>query len=92
MQRAKDFFGTQWDPIVCQRNPSHVAYSPLCRPDDGRVTAETCCLNDCVWLPVTRFLIKIVMFDGITQIYCCMKYSYISVQLVNVNTHMTTHH
>jgi len=45
MQRAKNFFGTQWDPIEYQRNSLQVACSALCRPGDGRVTTETCCLN-----------------------------------------------
>jgi len=45
-QRIKDFFGTHWDPLTYQRNPLYVAYSAHCRPDDGRVTTETCCLNE----------------------------------------------
>ena len=33
----------------------YVTYSALCRPDDGRVTTETCCLNESKTKPpVTR--------------------------------------
>jgi len=39
---------TQLDPTAYQRNPLQVAYSALCRPDDGPVTTETCCINECV--------------------------------------------
>ena len=34
-------------------------YVVRCRPDDGRSTTETCCLNECnMGLPVTRILVK----------------------------------
>jgi len=36
-----------------------------------------------------KYLMKETLYFVLT---CCMKYTYISVQLVNVNTHMTTHH
>jgi len=50
MQRTKD-----WDSIAYQRTPLYVPYSALCRPDDGRVTTETCCLIESKIRPsVTR--------------------------------------
>jgi hypothetical protein len=40
-------------------NASHIAFLVHCRPDDGRLTTETCCLNEYnIRLPVTRILIK----------------------------------
>jgi hypothetical protein len=40
-------------------NVSHIAFLVHCRPDDGRLTTETCCLNEYnIRLPVTRILIK----------------------------------
>ena len=39
--------------------PKHGAFLVHCRPDDGRLTTETCCLNEYnIRLPVTRILTK----------------------------------